>query len=112
MGNIKRVSISGKLPYHMDEYNCEMMVWLGHFNLPTSGLKIQWGASNLVLNEGKGRTTMYKFTIAGETSMWWANLYDMVNCLIRTGTVDKATAKDIEDDSPEHPSHWIDLLVG
>lgn len=100
MANIKRVNITGTLPFdlHDDE---DLIRMLGYLNMPLCGLRISWkGDAGYVPNpETGGRTLMVHFALTGEEAVNYDFLHRFIQLVKNAkGKINRAFATDIENE--------------
>ena len=99
MANIKRVNITGVLPFDMNDDD-ELIRVLGYLNMPLCGLKISWkGDGGFVPNVATGgQTMMTRFALEGEEAVNFAFLDRFIKLVKKVGgKIDRAFATDIEN---------------
>lgn len=84
MSNIKRVEITGELPFNATDHH-DVRKFFGQMNGPTIGINVKYtGQGKARPNDYGGQTAYYKFCISGEEAVsdaWLANLMQaLVNC--------------------------------
>ena len=70
MSNIKQLQIVGHLPFDAGN-NDDLLIAIGQFHLPCSGIKMTWRKSYYLDNEHGGRTAFYMFLLSGSEAVSW-----------------------------------------
>ena len=97
MSNIKKVEITGTIPFdfHENDFLAHAAAFI--FS-PTSGLKWEWHNRFYKANEHGGKTCMYGFRIIGEEAFSWGWFENFEMNLRRVkGTITKWSVVDPED---------------
>jgi len=100
MANVKRVFIDGQIPFDIP-FDSKANQFLGMLNLPSFGLRIQWGKTKLIPNSHGGQTCHYDFTITGNEAV----RIETILALLQSFVDEKAEIKqvdilDIENNTP------------
>lgn len=110
MSNIKRVEITGELPFNATDHH-DIRKFFGQMSGPTIGINVKYnGQGKARPNDYGGQTAYYKFCISGEEAVsdaWLANLMQaLVNC---GASIEKAHYWDVE--YVERPNYVIPLNI-
>jgi hypothetical protein len=95
MANVKRIDISGELPFHLQDFP-EVMEILATLNLPSFGFNIQWGKAHYVPNDEGGKTAWYEFCIHGTEAVTQKAIERWLAILAKVGHVNTSSVTDLE----------------
>lgn len=97
MSNIKRVCISGEMPFNTID-NEEINSFLGQLNSPCMGLRITWHSGTSKPNKHGGQTAFYRFVVKGDEAInigWIEKFFQAV--VNFNGSLDRWAIFDIEN---------------
>jgi hypothetical protein len=99
MSNIKELIIEGWMPFDANDYNKELLSFIGQLNLPANGFKLSYsGQTKYMPQENGGKYCFYEFSITGEEAVRWGYLDLLVHTLAKNNCIiEKAQARDLQD---------------
>ena len=102
MANVKDVNIRGwfKDPMERSKERDDFQMLIGSLNMPHYGLNFEWTgreAKSVEKNKHGGVDFSYQYVISGAEAISFDALKFMVETLRKVGTVDTATARDMEN---------------